>query len=539
MWHVEVSYFIINRLFKFASSKTTSGISLNDALMVGPVLQQEGLSILIRFRTYDYVLTGDLEKMILWREDSSDNIETYELLTLTYGTPSASFVATKVIQQLAKLQVYSFPKGSLIACRDFYVDDLITGANSKEEQALDAKSESKDQLLELDKEGSAKTLGINWNPSKDLFQYRILSETSHKAQYAYKEINLITNISNIRSTGTARPDHHNCETHDSAIVEDAIKLKRKLQMLKELNIPRKIVTSGQDIHREIHGFCDASERAYGACIYMRSINAEGTIEVHLICSKSRVAPVKALSIPRLELCRAQLLAQLMDKVDRRHSGNNVDRELEACREQNPADLVSRGISAKELVNSQLWWGGSRWLHDGNLPEDQYEAIEYDESQLEERDRSKVALASDLETNPFNKFSTFNRLVRVAATCLRFIHNCRDKQCGLLTVEELQEATRRLIKKDQELTFDRDIKDLKDKRIISSRSNLKPLNPFIDKENIIRVGGRLQRSYLHSDVKHPCLLHQRSHFTRLIIEHEHQRLMHAGIEATLAAIRLKH
>lgn len=129
---------------------------------------------------------------------------------------------------------------------------------------------------------------------------------------------------------------------------------------------------------------------------------------------------------------------------------------------------------------------------------------------------------------------------MATTCLRFIHNCRGhKQCGPLTVEELQEATRRLIRRDQELTFDRDIKDLKDKGIVSSGSNLKQLNPFIDEENIIRVGGRFQRSYLHSDVKHPCLLHQRSHLTRLIIEHEHQRLMHAEIEATLAAIRLKY
>ncbi|XP_011859017.1 PREDICTED: uncharacterized protein LOC105556528 [Vollenhovia emeryi] len=130
-----------------ASSKTTSGVSFNDSLMVGPVIQQESTSILIRFRSYEYVLTGDIEKMyrqilidekqtslqrILWRDNPAGTIETYELLTLTYGTASASFVATKVIQQLADLEADQFPKGAQAARRDFYVDDLITGANSEE-----------------------------------------------------------------------------------------------------------------------------------------------------------------------------------------------------------------------------------------------------------------------------------------------------------------------------------------------------------------------------------------------------------------------
>lgn len=95
-----------------ASSNTTSGISLNKTLMVGPVIQQESTSILICFRIHEYALTGDIEKMyrqilvdptqtslqrILWRENLSDDVKVYELLTLTYGTASASFIATKVI----------------------------------------------------------------------------------------------------------------------------------------------------------------------------------------------------------------------------------------------------------------------------------------------------------------------------------------------------------------------------------------------------------------------------------------------------------
>lgn len=142
---------------------------------------------------------------ILWREDPSDSIVTYELLTLIYGTASALFVATKVIQRLAELETHLCPKGSLEARKDFYVDDLLTDANSKtkiieiQDQLIAslnrgefkirkwasnssdilqdlANLSSKGQLLELDKDGLAKTLGINWNTAKDLLQYRISTE---------------------------------------------------------------------------------------------------------------------------------------------------------------------------------------------------------------------------------------------------------------------------------------------------------------------------------------------------------------------------
>lgn len=134
-----------------ASSKTTSGISLNDVLMVGPVFQQDLFSILLRFRTFKYALTADIVKMyrqvlvneaqiplqrILWRDQSTDDMKTYELVTLTYGIASASFLVTKVIQQLADLEENEFPIEASIARRDFYVDDLITGANSKEDAMM-------------------------------------------------------------------------------------------------------------------------------------------------------------------------------------------------------------------------------------------------------------------------------------------------------------------------------------------------------------------------------------------------------------------
>ncbi|XP_071648480.1 uncharacterized protein [Temnothorax longispinosus] len=134
-----------------ASSKTTTGILLNDALMAGPVLQQDLFSILLRFRIFRFVMTAYIAKMykqvlveedqvalqrIVWREEIIEAIKTYEMLTVTYGTIPASFSVTKSMKQLAKLEADQFPIGALIALRDFYIDNLLSGADSLKEALI-------------------------------------------------------------------------------------------------------------------------------------------------------------------------------------------------------------------------------------------------------------------------------------------------------------------------------------------------------------------------------------------------------------------
>jgi len=127
-----------------ASAKTESGISLNDVQMLGPTIQQNLFNILIRFREHRYAITADISKMyrqirvipeqctlqrILWRFSPEQEIRTYELQTVTYGEACSAFLAIRSLHQAAIALQHQFPEAAEIIKRDFYVDDLLSGAN--------------------------------------------------------------------------------------------------------------------------------------------------------------------------------------------------------------------------------------------------------------------------------------------------------------------------------------------------------------------------------------------------------------------------
>lgn len=148
------------------SCKSDSGISLNDILLVGPVVQLDLISILLRFRTFKYVFISDIIKMyrqilvqhnqtslqrIFWRENHNELITTYELKTLTYGTASASYIATRCLKYLVELNLAHSPLGAEAIISNFYMDDLLTGANLLEEAII-----KRDQIIRILESGQFK-----------------------------------------------------------------------------------------------------------------------------------------------------------------------------------------------------------------------------------------------------------------------------------------------------------------------------------------------------------------------------------------------
>ncbi|XP_055543437.1 uncharacterized protein LOC129728988 [Wyeomyia smithii] len=203
-----------------AAAKTTSGLSLNDILMAGAVLQDSLVDILLRFRFPLIVFTGDIKQMyrmikladcyylcIVWRWGNNEPVQAYRLNTVTYGTKSASYLATKCLQQLLESYRQQYPTAVEKAERGTYVDDVLLGADSEEEAVLlrqqvtkifasggfhlrkwasnsaavlqDIPAEDIEMQLpiELNDTRTIKALGIHWQPCSDVF---LFSSSTHK-----------------------------------------------------------------------------------------------------------------------------------------------------------------------------------------------------------------------------------------------------------------------------------------------------------------------------------------------------------------------
>jgi hypothetical protein len=329
---------------------------------------------------------------------------------------------------------------------------------------------------------------------------------------------------------------------------------------------------------ELHGFCDASQAGYGACLYVRSIDKEGKFFVNLLCAKSRVAPLKPLTIPKLELCGALMLAKLGDQVRRCFNAEfnsctywtdssivlgwlkttpnllktfvcNRVVEIQDLSQKanwnhitthtNPADLVSRGVSPVQLKNCALWWQGPPFL---SLDKSLWPTTKIKSVNLPEFKVNQVQALHTSTNQTFNieNYSNLNRLVRVVAYCLRFKTNSQkpeqNRQYGPLMPTELKLSTNLLLRLSQKETFSQEIQLLSQGKIIKSNSNVLSLSPFLDNDGLLRVGGRLTYAHYPYNKKHPVLLSGKHKLSKLIFQQEHIRLLHAGPQLLLSSVR---
>lgn len=344
-----------------ASARTSSGLSVNDLQMVGPNVQDSLVNILTRFRQHKYVLSGDVEKMyrqvlmdesdrnlqyILWRENESLPLRTLKLNTVTYGFSSASFLSTRCLWQLGEEYDSTVPSSISIKDviqRDFYVDDLLTGAATEEELRFIQREVSEtlskggfhlrkyrsnlNELFDHDSvnvqandnlliSSSTNTLGIGWVPSSDELHF-CFDATPTIASTKRSVLSFTSKIFDplgLLSLCTIRPkmmlqelwSEHNVGWDDpipAKIQNRWSNFADNLHFLADLKIPRKVLVD-DPTHIELYCFCDSSQRAFGSCIYLKSIDRDGKVSVSLLCAKTRVAPIKPTTIPRLELCGA-------------------------------------------------------------------------------------------------------------------------------------------------------------------------------------------------------------------------------------------
>jgi len=209
-------------------------------------------------------------------------------------------------------------------------------------------------------------------------------------------------------------------------------------------------------------------------------------------------------------------------------------------EENPADMISRGIPAVELKLSNLWWHGPDWLAvDSSSWNNSKKLIQ--ERELPEQRKIKLVLivASTPLDKLFNHYSSWRRLINAVAWFSRFINYIKSRKItnysSYLTVPELRTAEINILQRVQREGFQSEFSDLEGEREIAYKSKLKRLAPFLC-NGLILVGGRLQNADLTMRQKHPIVLPADHKVTRLIFEDRHLALLHCGPQALLADIR---
>ncbi|GFT72987.1 integrase catalytic domain-containing protein [Trichonephila clavipes] len=232
---------------------------------------------------------------ILWRENMDEPIKTFELSTVTYGTTSAPFLATRTLKQLALDEAGNFPLGSSVVMSDMYIDDVLTGA----ETLLEAK-ELKNQLINIFAKGDSseiKVLGVYWNPKHDCFSFRIkidLHELNTKRDVLstiariYDPLGLLGPVVAKAKIFLQKLWMLKIDWTDllpDTINRDWRQFVKSLQVVNDININRCIVVEQPEVI-ELHGFSNASQSAYGAVVYCKSITSDRKMLVHLIASKS-------------------------------------------------------------------------------------------------------------------------------------------------------------------------------------------------------------------------------------------------------------
>ncbi|GFX89294.1 integrase catalytic domain-containing protein [Trichonephila clavipes] len=345
------------------------------------------------------------------------------------------------------------------------------------------------------------------------------------------------------------------------ILNQVKKWLEQLPILASIKIPRCLNLSSNGIKRlTLHVFCDASKKAYAACVFLR-VEYEGNVFVKLIQAKTRVAPLKDISIPRLELLACvwgtRLAASVKNDLNlpdvriyyltdsmtalawiqrTRDWGVFVSNRVKEIRnlsdfsswehvpsEKNFADILSRGCNAEQLVYLR-WWEGPSWLSETPVQCPRSKQVPDEEAvNLELRKSVLVNTAKRIEEFNWHSqyFSSYLKVVRMIACIFRFFKNAkRIDVCNTseITFSEFDHAEKTVIKLIQMEKFE-GVTDEK----------LRPLKPFLDEFEILRARTKLSFREDTHNFKFPIILPNEHPVVHLMIVRKHEELMHAGVD----------
>ena len=620
----------------FDAASKHDGKSLNDTIWPGPKLQRELVDVLTRFRRAPVALSADISEMFLqvelqdkdrpfhrflWRDfDTSREPDVYEFQRLLFGNTASPFCSQYVLQTHAKTHASQFPEAASTIEDSMYVDDVLDSCETVESARHlrhqlstllamagfklrkwssnvpvvieDIPKEDRLPTLELDKDNlpKTKTLGVMWEAERDVFTFQVQQPlVDNKPPTKRNVLSAISSLFDplqflapftVRAKVLMQEVWMAGIDWDDELPEDLkVKWERwvsELPQLSNVAVPR-CLRRPNPVDIELHLFSDASNDAFASVAYLVCRYQDSRPSSSLIASKCRVSPVKAMTIPRLELMGAVLSSRLaqnilkvitVDKTTFWTDSENVwywvrnqSREFKpfvanrigeiqrtTSPEQwrhipgtvNPADLPTRGLSAVALAESEVWMEGPAFLKEdqstwpaGPPPRDNSKKTEHCERQTPTRAHMTRSRANVI-IDP-NKFSSLQQLLCVTGWVRRFADNCRLPQGSrrnacTLTAAEMLKAETLWLKQAQDEAFPKG----------EEEGSLSRFNPKKDDEGLLRVDGRLRLADdLSYNTKHPILLPKDHAVTRLVVTDTHERIGHgSGVDHTLTELRAR-
>jgi transposase InsO family protein len=622
----------------FDAANRHRGVCLNDRLLTGPDLLTSLVGGIQRFREGGVAIAADIKEMFLriqmtpsdqmsqlflWRNGPSEDMRTFALTSMMFGARCSPSSAQFVRNKVASAGADKFPEAALAVQEKMYMDDYLDAVDTTEEAArllrdvttllssggfeltgwasnnlkvlrsVEDKDRAKSAIIIGENATTERVLGVHWDPHVDLFVFRYQGEITSAPDWPTKR-QLLSEVMKIfdpmgfigcvtiRGRILLQAVWRSSIGWDEALREEhAQKLGEFRRLLNENScaIPRCCV----NLKREevtMHLFSDASEQACCAVAYF--VHRAGT---SFIMSKSKVAPLKPLSVPRLELQAALLAARLaasIKKESRVKITNTVfwtDSSTVLCwlrndpltystfvanrlgeideiagtsgwrwvpTKMNPADVGTRDTQPPDMSTSGIWFRGPEFL---SWPESEWP-----------QEKKVVAPPDDwLETKPpryfvghcnvirglpdVSRFSSWMRLLRTTAWVVRFIDRCRKRPFERspggdfgLRAEEVKRAEKIWTKLSQQRSFGGEMEALRRGEPLPRDGRLQAVTPVIDEDGVLRMDSRLRTSEYGAEA--PMILDAKDEYVKLMIKHQHSATGHPGPERTVGDLRAR-
>ncbi|XP_048259935.1 uncharacterized protein LOC124119260 [Haliotis rufescens] len=549
-------------------------LSLNKQLLPGPTLGASLLGVFLRFRQHIIAVSGDIKAMFhqirllpedrnllrfIWREmDTERDVSIYEWQVLPFGTTCSPCCATYAIQRLGTENKEEYPDVHQAVKDSFYVDNCLSGFPSVDKArefisrlrhvmksggfnirqwisndpdvVKDLPSEARSETCELwlmqgNTEPHEGTLGLQWQCEKDriTYKYRPIAYSTLTLNVVYRILASQYDPLGFLTPYLARAKvivqqlwQHKPQwgepLPECELLTEWHLWESELKLMNQVSLPRCIDPPEPVNQRQLHIFCDASEKVYGSVAYLKSETNDGSSHVSFVAARSRVAPKKALSMPRLELLAALTGAQLastltsemtidIHKVIMWSDSTTVLAWLtsQSCRykvfvgtrvaeiqtlteyhdwryipsEENPADDITRGKTLQDLCAETRWRNGPAFL---NLSDTEWPLSnakpkpETDPCSVE----LKKAFCSHITVQPKADTSLHRSWEKLLDATINTIED--PDGAASINVTDVEKAELQLYRQAQEECFPDEMKALSKGLRIASNSRLSQLSP---------------------------------------------------------------